>query len=243
MTMVTRDQSRLAAERPRYIERPPPVVFPESAEVPETQLHLDLRTLLYHLLREFLADQATVGSDQFVYFDASDPSACLAPDVYVGLSPPGEKIRTWKVWERGAPQVAVEITSDSDAPDLPWRDKLARYQRLGVQELIRFDAEQDERPLRVWDRVDGALSERRVTGARASSLVLPLHWVVAPAEGMPRSLRIEHAGELVMTDKEARQAEAEARRAEAEARQAEAEARRAAEQRLKELEAELRKRG
>ena len=257
MSMSTRASSRAPIERPRYIERAPPLVFPESAEMPETQLHVDLRTLLYHLLRDFLGEDATVGSDQFVYFDAGDPSACVAPDVYVALSPSREKIRTWKVWERGAPQVAVEIISDSDASELSWQQKLTRYQRLGVQELIRFDAEAQERTLRVWDRVEGRLSERALTQCRASSLVLQLNWVVAPAEGMPRALRVEHAGKLVPTRKEAwqaeaearqaeaeaRQAEAEARQAEAEARQAEAEARQAAELRVKELEAELRRRG
>ncbi len=92
------------AARPRYDEQLTPIVFPESATVPESQLHLDLRTLLYHLLQDALGEAFTMGSDQFVYFDASDPSACLAPDVYVGLSPTAERIRTWKVWERGAPR-------------------------------------------------------------------------------------------------------------------------------------------
>ncbi len=229
MSMVTRDPANPLVERPRYIERPVPVVFPESAEVPETQLHLDLRTLLYHLLQSFLGEQASVGSEQFVYFDAADPSVCLAPDVFVALVPSKERIRTWKVWERGAPVVAVEVTSNSDASELAWRDKLMRYQRLGVSELIRFDVDDERRPLRVWDRVDGALTERELARSRAASLVLQLDWVVAPADGMPRALRIEHRGELVKTEKEARQAEAEARRV--------------AEQRVKELEEELRRRG
>ena len=222
MSMSTRASSRAAVERPRYIERAAPLVFPESAEVPETQLHVDLRTLLYHLLREFLGEDASVGSEQFVYFDAGDPSACVAPDVFVARSPSRETIRTWKVWERGAPQVAVGIISDSDSSEVSWQQKLTRYQRLGVQELIRFDAEAQERPLRVWDRVDGWQCERELRKGRANSLVLQLDWVVAPAEGMPRALRIEHAGELVPTHQEAR---------------------RAAEQRVKELEAELRRRG
>ncbi len=222
MSMVARDPSSPPAERPRYVERPVPVVFPESAVVPETQLHLDLRTLLYHLLQSFLGEQASVGSEQFVYFDAADPSACLAPDVFVALVPSKERIRTWKVWERGAPVVAVEVTSSSDASEPTWRDKLMRYQRLGVSELIRFDVDDERRPLRVWDRVDGALTQRALAQNRAASLVLQLDWVVAPADDMPRALRIEHGGELVKT---------------------EAEARRVAEQRVKELEEELRRRG
>ncbi len=229
-------------EPPQYVGRAAPVVFPESAEVPETQLHLELRTLLYQLLQDAVGEQMTVGSDQFVYFDAADPSACVAPDVYVGLSPPEGFVRSWKVWERGAPAIAVEIVSDSDAPDLPWRHKLGRYQRLGVQELVRFDPTLEGDAVRVWDRVDGTLTEREVTDERARSLVLQVEWCVAPAEGIPRALRISHEGELVKTRHEARRAEAQARQAEAQARQA-AEAReRAAVERIKELEVELRRR-
>jgi len=36
-----------SAQRPRYLEPFAPVIFPEAAELPETQLHLDLRTLPY----------------------------------------------------------------------------------------------------------------------------------------------------------------------------------------------------
>jgi len=237
MPMATHDSnipsaSDTANERPRYLEQRAPIVFPESAEVPETQLHLDLRTLLYQLLQDTLGEAATVGSDQFVYFDAQDPSACLAPDVYVGLMPAADKVRSWKVWERGAPAVAVEIVSHSDAPELPWRQKLTRYQRLGVRELVRFDPLAEDNALRVWDRVQEALTEREVTGERTRSLVLNVQWVVAPAEGMARALRVERDGQLVATRLEARQQEREAREQE----------RDAAERRIRELEAELRKR-
>lgn len=62
MSMPTRETSSPPLERPRYIAPVAPVVFPESAEVPETQLHLDLRTLLYHLLQDFFEASVTVGS-------------------------------------------------------------------------------------------------------------------------------------------------------------------------------------
>lgn len=42
-----------ADRRPRYVGRVVPLPFPGSVEVPETQLHLDLRTLLYQLLSTF----------------------------------------------------------------------------------------------------------------------------------------------------------------------------------------------
>lgn len=56
------------------------------------------------------------------------------------------------MWERGAPELAVELVSDSDASESAWAAKLQRYRRLGVRELVRFDCEASESGLRVWDR-------------------------------------------------------------------------------------------
>ena len=212
-------------ERPRYLEQPVPVVFPEEAEVPETQLHMELRTLLYQLLVDYLGREATVGSEQFVYYAADDPRQSLAPDAFVRVEPRGAAIRSWKTWERGAPEVAVEIVSDSDAPEPSLEEKLARYRRLGIRELVRFDPQASAGTrLRAWDRVEGDLIEREVTDERTPSLVLALVWVVAPAEGHGAALRIADADtqKLVPTRAEAREA---------------------AEARIAELEAELRRRG
>lgn len=195
--------------------------------MPESQLHLDLRTLLYHLLSDYLGLDATVGSDQFVYYDAADPKRVVAPDVFVRLDPRGERIRSWKTWERGAPEVAVEIISESDGGEPNWQQKLRSYRSIGVNELVRFDPEASPSSrLRIWDRTDGALMERAVVGDCAASSVLALHWIVAGAEGLPTALRIaDEQGLVVPTHYEARKAEAEARRA--------------AEARIRELEAEL----
>jgi Uma2 family endonuclease len=251
--MVQRATDSSLSERPRYVEPHVPVVFPEAADVPETQLHLELRTILYLLLSDHLGPAVTVGSDQFVYFDADNPNQCLAPDVYVRLAPRGAPIRSWKTWERGAPEIAVEIISDDDRAPEVWSAKLQRYRQMGVVELVRFDPESvSGAKLQLWNRVDGALVEREVHGSRAPSLVQDMEWVVAPADGFELALRIatgEESRRLALTraearqaEAEARQAEAEARQAEAEARQAEAEARRLAEARVRELEAELAKR-
>src|SRR5690606_2767051 len=77
------------APAPRYLEQRPPIYFPDCEKVPESDLHLELRTLLYLLLKDTWGHACTVGSDQFLYFDAEDPRQCLAPDAYVGLTPPG----------------------------------------------------------------------------------------------------------------------------------------------------------
>lgn len=225
-----------------YLQRPAPLLFPESAEVPVSQLHLDLRTLLYLLLQDYLGETRTVGSNQFVYWDAADPARCLAPDAYVKCTPPGEPVRSWKVWERGAPDVAVEIISDSDSSEAQWSQKLTAYQSLGVQELVRVDLLSPEAAsLRLWNRLDGVLAERQVLQAAAPSLVLPLTWVLAPAplsretHRLPLALRIakrDNAADLVLTSTEARVAEAQTRVAET----ARADA---AQARVAELEAQL----
>ena len=82
-------------------------------------------------------------------------------------------------------------------------------------------------------------------GEIAPSTVLPLTWVVAPADDLSAALRFrggDAMAPLALTRTEGRRAEAEGRRAEAEGRRAETDARRAAEARVAELEAELKRR-
>ena len=178
----------------RYVQAPVPVHFPEAEQVPETKLHFRLRTLLYEFLALAFADQAAIGSDQFMYWDPTDPKACLAPDAFVRLGEPDHLFRSWKVWERGAPQLAIEIISDSDERDSDWDAKLQRYRRVGVQELIRFDPDASEptRVLRIWDAVEGDLAEREVSGSAAQSRVLPGHWVLVHDAVLGRTLRLSH---------------------------------------------------
>jgi hypothetical protein len=225
-SVVQRAPSRPPGERPRYLSPPVPLVFPEEADVPETQLHFELRVLLYQLLCDHLGLDAIVGSDQFVYYDAGDPSRCLAPDVYVQLKPPAAKIRSWKTWERGAPEVAVEIVSPSDAPPIPWSEKLARYQSMGVLELVRFDPEARAAApvLRIWDRVDDRLLERDLASSPCRSTVMDVRWLIAAADDHAIALRITQSSDsdaLVPTRRDAREA---------------------AERRVLELEAELKRR-
>jgi hypothetical protein len=67
--------------RPRhvYLRDPVPIHFPSHAEMPESAVHLRLRTALFLVLDANLRGRAYVGSDQFVYWDPTDPKACVAP--------------------------------------------------------------------------------------------------------------------------------------------------------------------
>ena len=163
--------------------------FPSEEKVPEGKQHLRLRTALYEILELAFGSQHGVGSDQFVYWDATDPRRCLAPDAFVRLGGPNDVFRVWKVWERGAPHVAVEIISATER-EVDQEAQLARYRQMGVAELVRFDCDDAERPLRVWDRTDDDLVERTL-GRPNSAECRPLgvFWVVVDDPLLGRALR------------------------------------------------------
>ena len=207
--MVAEAQTTLVNGR-RYLRAPVPVRFPEEEFVPEGGLHFELRTGLFLILHGEFAGRAWVGSDQFVYFDPTDPRNCVAPDVMIRLGAPDAPVPSWKVWEGGAPHVAVEIVSPSDRAERVWPSRLERYQRSGIQELVRFDNENPESPLSLWDRIDGDLVERDLSGANAHpSDVLGLYWCVtldARLGPMLRLARDSNGAELLPTPDEQRDA-------------------------------------
>ena len=228
LAMVLSDSFLTARPRPsrRYVRAPSLVHFAESAEVPETGVHLELRTALYLLVRDFVAERGAVGSEQFVYWDPTDPRACLAPDAFVYFGEADHLFRSWKTWEHGVPQVAVEVISDSDQP--AWAEKLVRYRRLGVSELVWFDPEVQQRPLRVWDRSGDHLVERQLVNMRTKCAHLGGYWcaVECPDTGLTLRLSRDELGtQLFPTSAELA-----------------VEARQRAEQRVRELEAELQRR-
>ncbi len=247
----------------RHLRAPTPIHFPEAEDVPEGYAHLVVRTFLFQLLQFALGPEHTVGSDQFIYWNATDPRRCLSPDVFVRLEAKQRVFGSWKTWEEGgAPDLAVEVISPNEGDGIEWDEKVARYHELGVRELVRFDPEGTPgRQIRVWDRVEGDLVER-VQEERPICATLGLRWIVAPVADAPSGLRLaDETGALVLTaleaeqkaleaeqkareaEQKAREAEQKAREAEQKAREAEQKAREAAEARVRELEALLRAKG
>ncbi|MCK6591192.1 MAG: Uma2 family endonuclease [Polyangiaceae bacterium] len=230
-------------DRRRYVRPPRPIHFPAFEEMPETNRHLELRTALYQILKRELGARATVGSEQFVYFDPTSAKKKLAPDAFVKLGPPHATFRVWKTWQRGAPDVAVEIVSDSDEGEEAWELKLERYRSAGIGEVVRFDPDDDEQPVRVWDHIDGDLVERtQPDDGVFECACLGLFWVVMPHPSFDRMLRLarDRAGrDRLPTPEEAEQMEARARQEEARARQEEARARQEAERSRDQLAAEV----
>jgi Uma2 family endonuclease len=224
-------------------------------EVPEGFAHLVVRTFLFRLLSFALGPGHTVASEQFIFWDASNAKRRLAPDVFVRLNhPQPTKLTSWQTWViGGAPDLAIEIISPNEGDGTTWDEKLVRYHQLGIKELVRFDPEAaDGERLRVWDRVEGDLVERRIADDRTPCLTLGLAWAIrmvpGPAGGAAEYLGLRLAddeGRLLEAQEEAQAraaADAEERaRHEAEARAAEARARAQAEARVRELEELLRR--
>jgi Uma2 family endonuclease len=236
MVVTTPSRASPPSAVPRYLRPPVPLHFPVSERVLESKRHLRQRTTLWQILDLGFQEQAAIGCDQFVYWDPTDPRQCLAPDAFVRLGVPDDQFKSWKVWERGAPDVAVEILSSTDERDRDLEAKLEKYRRLGVRELVCFDSEREPASLRVWEAVDGDLVERVVDGLIAQSRCLPATWVVVPDETSGALLRLSRDAEG--RDLLATPAELERRNAEHERQ-----LRTAAETRNRELEAELRRRG
>lgn len=207
---------------PRYQRSLRPLHFPASEFVPESGVHLEVRTALFLVLKANFAARAAIGCDQCVYWDPTRPSECLAPDAFLRFGVPHAPFRSWKVWERGAPEVAVEILSTSDERDRDFDGKLAKYARLGVRELVTFDPEETA-GLRLFTFLDGDCVERVLESRQAGwSEVLGLWWVVVEDVAVGPMLRLSRDQEG--TDLLPTPAEAE---------------RKAGEQRIAELEAEL----
>jgi hypothetical protein len=161
-----------------------------------------------------------VGCDQFVYWNAKDPRVGLAPGAFVKLGSEQDLFPSWKTWERGTPELAVEVKSESDKR--AWPEKLDAYRELGVRELVTFDPEGGAGArLRVWDRIDDDLVERVITDESTPCLVLGLHWVIRAGGEVVSCLRLAEdvlGAHLLLTKEEV------------------------AEKRVAELEAELRRR-
>ena len=206
--------------------------------MPETNRHLEIRTALYLILKREFAAIATIGSDQFIYWDPTTSKKRLAPDAFIRLDAPHRTFRTWKTWQHGAPDVAVEVVSDSDEGEPDWNEKLDRYRATGILEIVRFYPEDRERPIRIWDAADGDLVERAASDPDLLACeALGLWWTVTEHPDIGPMLRLARDREgldLLLTPDEA---EAKARESEAQARESEAQALQANGRLLAEMEA------
>ena len=216
----------------RHVRPVQPLYFPteepESEHLGQSTRHFNLCAALYRLLRSAVGPEHTVGADQFVYFNAANPERCLAPDAFVRLGRAHSDFDSYKAWEEGTPQLAIEVLSPRDTPERwTFKEKLRRYRELGVQELVVFHVTgKPGNRLRAWDRIDHDLVERIVEAERTQALTLGLHLLLGPVLEYPCGLRIARdpeGNELIALTEELLTA-SEGARVQAESRVAELEA-------------------
>lgn len=193
----------------RHVRPVKPLRFPSSNpewDMPESGRHGRMCELMYQVLVAAVGPAHTVGADQFVYWDASSPRRCLAPDAFVKLGVPAHLPDVWRTWAQGTPELCVEILSPSDSAEkLTFAEKLRRYKALGTRELVVFNADAKAgRRLRVWDRVRDDFVERIVVNETARCTVLRgVAFVVAPDPKLGDVLRLTQDGAMVPTELEA----------------------------------------
>lgn len=123
----------------------PTIEYPCEDDEPlaETEYQYWPITYLIAVLKAFFSDREDVYAqgDMFVYFRMNDPSAVVAPDVFVVFGAPGShKRNSWIIWREGGrqPNFVVEVASEST---WEWDASGKRdiYAQMGVDEYWRFD--------------------------------------------------------------------------------------------------------
>lgn len=221
--------------RRREIDR---VVYPISDDMGEHELQTLMRETLRPLLARLLASKgldAHAGSDQFIYWEKGNPAACVAPDAYVLPGVPQSRvIASWKTWEERniVPSLAIEIVTGDVQKD--YEEAPARYDALGVRELVIYDTRLDPAPRRIrrwrfqiYRRTAGRFVRILATDEDRVRLRSLDAWLRVVGEGMERRLRLatgSRGTDIVPTSDEEAHAEAQAAHAEAHAAHAEAHA-------------------
>lgn len=118
------------------------IFYPSSDGTPlaESYLHLYAILVTLEVLTQYLAgQQATVLSNQFLYYSQGYPRLRVAPDVMVifNVAPGGRD--NYKTWEEGqVPSVIFEMTS-TGTKNQDQEFKRTLYEQLGVTEYWLFD--------------------------------------------------------------------------------------------------------
>jgi Uma2 family endonuclease len=219
------------------------IYYPDTDGLPVAESDFQLGPLIYAIdaLRAYFQrrDDVYVAGDLFLYYEEGNPSAVVAPDVFVVLGAPNRSRSSYMLWrEPKAPDFVLEITSQSTRTQ-DQGTKRERYALLGVQEYFQYDPTRDylEPPLQGFYLVGNTYQPMPGTTSPEGTLVLR-------SDVLGLELRLEEGtlrfydpttGQRLLSYQEAEQARQEAEQA----RQAAEERARAAEARVAELEARL----
>ena len=123
-------------------EQPQKYPYSDGKILMETDPHANsIVDMRYQLKTHFEARQDVyVAGSMALYYREGDPSAMLAPDLFVVLGVEKKERRSYMVWEEGGvvPALVVEVASQSTSR-LDATTKRAEYERMGVREYWRFD--------------------------------------------------------------------------------------------------------
>ncbi len=140
------------------------VVYPDSDGLPmadnewQERAILLLKTGFRHLLAS--RPDVHVTGDLLWYPVEGHPEICAAPDVFVIEGLDKERLRSYRPWVHGGYiTLAVEVLSHNNTP-VEMLDKLAFYERHGVEEYVFFDPATGS--LRAWTREGDRLVQRLI---------------------------------------------------------------------------------
>ena len=126
----------------RAAEQPLEYPYSDGKILMETDPHANsIVDMRYQLKTHFEARQDVyVAGSMALYFRQGDPSAMLAPDLFVVRGVEKKERRSYMLWEeRGVvPAFVVEVASQSRS-HLDATSMRATYERMGVREYWRFD--------------------------------------------------------------------------------------------------------
>ncbi len=160
------------------------IFYPSSDGEPlaESYLHLYAILVTLEVLTQYLAGrQATVLSNQFLYYAQGFPKLRVAPDTMVifDVAPGGRD--NYKIWEEGqVPSVIFEMTSQGTKKQ-DQEAKKTLYEQLGVTEYWLFDPK-------------GEWIEEKLRGYR---LQQEQYTLVTDRRSEPLQLRLEVDGHLI----------------------------------------------
>ena len=200
--------------------------YPESDGKPmgETELHRNWTIRILDILQQRYRGQSVyVASDLLLYYEEGTPTKFVVPDCFVVRNCATHLRRTFQTWKEGrVPDVVIEVTSRSTSRT-DMIDKPIVYEMMGVQEYFLYDPTSDylESLLQGYRLIDGQFREIPPMDGRLRCLTLGVDLSVHD-----QALQIVdfETGVVQLTAAEFEQA-----------------ARVAAEDRVRELEAELRR--
>ena len=219
------------------------IYYPDADGLPMAESDFQRKPLTYAVEALDIYFQAHeniyVSGNMFLYYEEGNPSASVAPDVFVVFGAPKHDRSSYMLWrEPKAPDFVLEITSQSTHTQ-DQGTKRERYAVLGVQEYFQYDPTHEylDPPLQGLHLVGNTYQPIPATTSLEGTLVLR-------SAVLGLELRLEDGvlrfydpttGQKLLSHRESEQARQEAEQG----RQAAEERARAAEARVAELEARL----